>query len=180
LGVTGLAARASGLQRDFRLQHPFGPYCEPEVQDLLRNDPGEELPVTITVEMSGDVYSRFTQRVLEVYRSARLIEYFLDGWPNRKEAEFLAPLDTSGQDNFEWGLGYVEGWRGDVVYWVMKDKFDRIYRCKVRDPSTLNWPGLAAAVAGAGVSEDPGWETTLVDFPVINKSFNLSYTGNDL
>ena len=175
-GVTGLAARASGVRRDFRIQHPFGPYSDSDVQDLLQGQAEGGLPISISVEMNGDVFSRFIQRVIEVWTSYCLIEYFLDKWENCPPEELLSPLRFSEQGNFEWGLGYVEGWRGDVVYWVMKDKFNRIYRCKVRDPSTLNWPGLAAAVMPKSFKR----ETALADFPIINKSFSLSYSGNDL
>jgi len=67
-------------------------------------------------------------------------------------------------------MGYVESWRGEIVYWLMVDQSGQIYRCKVRDPSMLNWPALEEAVRGKYLS----------DFPLINKSFNLSYAGNDL
>ncbi len=180
LGITGLAARASGVPRDFRRQHPFGLYAFPEVQALLAEPP--QVSLTLPGEMNGDVFSRFAQRVLEVSVSQQLVECFLDRWTGGKETEFIGRLLPDQAENFEWGLGYAEGWRGDVVYWVMKDKFERIYRCKVRDPSTLNWAGLRAAVA-PGSGQTPNHqdvETTLVDFPIINSSFNLSYSGNDL
>jgi formate hydrogenlyase subunit 5 len=67
-------------------------------------------------------------------------------------------------------IGYTESWRGEIVYWLMVDPAGQIYRCKVRDPSMLNWPALEEAVRGNYLS----------DFPLINKSFNLSYAGNDL
>jgi Ni,Fe-hydrogenase III large subunit/Ni,Fe-hydrogenase III component G len=174
LGVTGLTARASGVLRDFRIQHPSGAYNTTAAQMLLGEPPLETL--TVTREMIGDVFSRFLQRVLEVRVSLRLVEYFLDGWSGGRQAAFRVSVFPARVPNFDWGLGYAEGWRGDIVYWVMKDKFERIYRCKVRDPSTLNWPGLRAAVA----SERQGVETALVDFPLIQRSFHLSCAGNDL
>jgi Ni,Fe-hydrogenase III large subunit/Ni,Fe-hydrogenase III component G len=174
LGVTGLAARASGVQRDYRILHPFGLYATPEVQALLMKPAMDSIP--IPWEASGDVFSRFMQRVTEVKISEQLVALFLNCWTGGNQNQFFVQVLPERMANFEWGMGYVEGWRGDIVYWVMKDKFERIYRCKVRDPSTLNWPGLKAAIA----SEPRGADTALVDFPVINKSFNLSYAGNDL
>ena len=66
-------------------------------------------------------------------------------------------------------LGWAEAWRGPCVHWVATDERGRLGRVKVTDPSSLNWPGLAEAVPG----------NIVPDFPVINKSFNLSYSGND-
>ena len=91
-------------------------------------------------------------------------------------------------DNFEIGLGYTEGWRGDVFYFVMKGPNNAIFRCQPRDPSLFNWPALRLAVSrkekaqpdSGSRSRRPGlWENILADFPVINKSFNLSYAGRD-
>jgi Ni,Fe-hydrogenase III large subunit len=66
-------------------------------------------------------------------------------------------------------LGWAEGWRGPCLHWVETDARGTLTRVKVTDPSFLNWPGLARAVPG----------NIIADFPVINKSFNLSYSGND-
>jgi Ni,Fe-hydrogenase III large subunit len=67
------------------------------------------------------------------------------------------------------GLGAVEGWRGEILHWVRTAPGNRIERCKVKDPSISNWPALVEAVQG----------NIIADFPVINKSFNLSYSGTD-
>jgi Ni,Fe-hydrogenase III large subunit/Ni,Fe-hydrogenase III component G len=174
LGITGLAARASGILRDFRIQHPFGPYEYPEVHVLLVEPRLESLHVPW--EMNGDVFSRFVQRVLEIEVSQQLIEVFLDRWTGEQQVNFWEPVEPRRVPNYEWGLGFVEGWRGDIVYWVMKDKFGRIYRCKVRDASMLNWPGLKNAV----FSGRPDADTPLADFPLILQSFHLSCAGNDL
>jgi Ni,Fe-hydrogenase III large subunit len=66
-------------------------------------------------------------------------------------------------------LSGVEGWRGEIVYWVRTGSGNRLERCKVKDPSVNNWPALVEAVQG----------NIIADFPVINKSFNLSYSGTD-
>jgi Ni,Fe-hydrogenase III large subunit/Ni,Fe-hydrogenase III component G len=180
LGVTGLIARASGIRRDFRLQHPFGPYADPQNQHLIRGYPDEtHMPVTISPIMQGDVFSRFLQRVFEVDLAHLLIENFMQEWPELPQLEFVSQINFASIPTFEFGIGYAEGWRGDVVYWLMKDRFDRIYRCKVRDPSTLNWPGLKEAVETTRIAQLQE-QTSVADFPVINKSFNLSYSGNDL
>ena len=79
------------------------------------------------------------------------------------------------------GLGYVEGWRGDVMYVISKGMENTIARCKVRDPSAFNWHIFPQAVQRKPDNEnDKFLENILADFPLINKSFNLSYAGHDL
>jgi Ni,Fe-hydrogenase III large subunit/Ni,Fe-hydrogenase III component G len=205
LGASGLVARASGLNRDFRLQHPFGPYLNKEVQELIKSGSQDYIGRYGTKETRGDVYSRFLQRLQEVESSQKLLKYFVEALPQR-EASATERLNLKEVANFEFGFGYVEGWRGDIIYWVMKDKFNEIYRCKVRDPSMLNWPALKAAVdpkipperyskkvvkssilgklrqrySASRLEAKRQEMTQLADFPLINKSFNLSYSGNDL
>jgi Ni,Fe-hydrogenase III large subunit len=70
----------------------------------------------------------------------------------------------------EWALSAVEAWRGEIIYMVMAGERGKIHRCKVRDPSFVNWPAIQLAALG----------NIIPDFPLINKSFNLSYAGNDL
>jgi Ni,Fe-hydrogenase III large subunit len=180
IGMTGLAARASGVERDFRLHHPSGIYADQQTRAVMMDQSQSSgLPLVMHLPMTGDVFSRFLIRVREVNCSAHLIEHFLGFWLSTSQHEFMKQIDFRRIPNFEYGLGYAEGWRGDVVYWVMKDKFERIYRCKVRDSSTLNWPGLKAAIEPHEFNGQ-WFETTVVDFPIVNKSFNLSYSGNDL
>jgi Ni,Fe-hydrogenase III large subunit len=182
-GATGFVARASGLlERDFRLTHPYGLYRDEKYHRLLSEEAKLEKRMS-TRSATGDVYARVVLRFEEAQISIKLIEHMLDDWLNLPEEELCNSIDRQlrATPNFATGLGYVEGWRGDIVYWVMKDKFDRIYRCKVRDPSTLNWPTLREAIIPRA-SGDPrtAKHTLLADFPLINKSFNLSYSGNDL
>ena len=66
-------------------------------------------------------------------------------------------------------LGYVEGWRGEIFHWIHTAPGNRLARCKVKDPSLQNWPALSEAILG----------NIIPDFPVVNKSFNLSYSGTD-
>jgi Ni,Fe-hydrogenase III large subunit len=77
----------------------------------------------------------------------------------------LGPLPA-----FEPAFGIVEGWRGAIVHWVMADRDGKLYRVKVKDPSFANWPALSFAVL----------KNIVPDFPLCNKSFNQSYSGNDL
>ena len=66
-------------------------------------------------------------------------------------------------------LGYVEGWRGEIFHWIRTAADGRLARCKIKDPSLQNWPALSEAILG----------NIIPDFPVVNKSFNLSYSGTD-
>lgn len=192
LGATGLVARASGVCRDFRLQHPFGIYLLDEtIRHLVEPGlPPEDDSISAREATAGDALARFLIRVREVASAAAIIKYVLTQPElNSQRVEFVTPIDFRAVPNFEFGLGYVEGWRGEIIYWLMKDKFERIFRCKVRDPSMLNWQALKAAVDPHELDSDyiehyspPNKyaETIVADFPIINKSFNLSYSGNDL
>lgn len=189
-GTTGLAARASGLPRDFRLLHPTGAYLLPEIQALLSSSlsvsdthAGRELT-------AGDALARFLYRAREVECSEKIIQVILrqPAMENLQPDKF-SPLTFEADAVYSFGLGCTEGWRGDVVYWIVMDKGGRIFRCKVRDPSMLNWVGVKAAVEPHQLDDDyvrrfdvEGrlTETGLADFPVVNKSFNLSYSANDL
>ena len=185
LGATGLVARASGLERDFRLRHPFGIYRDAAFRQIIRK---QSLPLEAA---AGDVFARFLIRWYEAQTSAIIIRETLSRLKRlaRRPASFITSIEFRRIPNYEFGLGYVEGWRGDIVYWVMKDKFQGIYCCKVRDPSTLNWAALKAALAPHSLDNEyierhkasrRAVETIIADFPLVNKSFNLSYSGNDL
>jgi Ni,Fe-hydrogenase III large subunit/Ni,Fe-hydrogenase III component G len=183
LGVTGLTARASGLARDWRQIHPADAEALPEIRDVLQAGAPEEDLYAASERTAGDAYARYAARVGEIVVAARVIERVLDLWESGwTETEFCAEVNLRHVHNFRFVLGYAEGWRGPVVYWLMKDKFDRIYRCKACDPSFLNWPALRAAVEPHVDENDKSrrFEILLADFPVVNKSFNLSYAGNDL
>ena len=149
LGVIGVVARASGLRIDARLDHPF----------LRQGEPFEPI-----VEEGGDVLARFHVRVREVRASLSMIRTLLEGAQGTSETtEIASPRPGSG-------LGVVEGWRGSIVHRVEIDPSGRVARCKIVDPSFLNWPALSVALK----------DTIVPDFPLANKSFNLSYAGNDL
>lgn len=151
LGIVGIAGRASGLDADFRRDHPHDGY------DRLRFE--------VPVEAGGDVRARLMVRAREVEQSLLIVRQVLDALPDGPCTVRLPgqlPANSSA-------LGWAEAWRGPCTHWVATDERGRISRVKVTDPSFLNWPGLIQAVPG----------NIIPDFPVINKSFNLSYSGND-
>ena len=149
--VCGLAARASGLGLDIRVDHPYAPYHEVRVQ--------------IVTDNRGDVAARVAVRFNEIYESLRLIREFLDGLP---EGTIVEPVDPNQPPSC--GVGWIEGWRGDVFVALETGENGTIRRCHCHDPSWQNWPALEHAIIG----------NIVPDFPLINKSFNLNYAGHDL
>ncbi len=170
LGCLGYVARASGVDTDARIDHPA---CD--------------LPVTELTKTSGDVLARFTLRAGEFAASTRLASHLIStagelsfrGEPAPEPASESSPEPASespqespatAHDAVRSGVGIVEGWRGTIVHRVEVDAAGDLTRVKIVDPSWFNWPALPLALAG----------TIVPDFPVTNKSFNLSYAGNDL
>jgi len=151
LGITGLAARASGVPHDLRCDFPVEPYAALGVRRATRED--------------GDVAARVAVRFDEVFESLRLTEALLDALP---EGDINVPFPIVAPDRF--ALGIVEAWRGPVVIALESGMEGTIRRCHPHDPSWQNWPVLEHAVIG----------NIVPDFPLINKSFNLSYSGHDL
>jgi Ni,Fe-hydrogenase III large subunit/Ni,Fe-hydrogenase III component G len=150
-GVVGVVARASGINVDVRRDHPFAAY--------------PFLNLHVPVYKSGDVYARTILRVNEVRESVYLIRQALERLPHG-----LTACDLGTIPAWEAGFGMVEGWRGAILHWVMCDEQGKIYRVKVKDPSFVNWPALPFALL----------KNIVPDFPLCNKSFNQSYSGNDL
>jgi Ni,Fe-hydrogenase III large subunit/Ni,Fe-hydrogenase III component G len=150
LGVTGLAARASGIAIDARVHPGFAPY--------------EELAPRVSAHRNGDVAARIVVRFDEIVESLRLQRAIAAHLP---PGGVRAPLSLprAGAQ----GVGWVEGWRGEVFV-GLEAEGDRVRRCHPHDPSWQNWPALEHAVLG----------NIVPDFPLINKSFNLSYSGADL
>jgi Ni,Fe-hydrogenase III large subunit len=134
--------------------------------DLRRHFPGvyKETKFKMALEESGDVLARLRVRIFEFIESCRLIEQFT-GKLSGCDKIRVDPILKEGS-----ALGCVEGWRGPVLYWLKTDPAGMIIRCKIVDPSFRNWQGLAYAVLG----------NIIPDFPLCNKSFDLSYSGNDL
>ena len=151
LGIVGMAARASGVDGDLRRDHP--------------NDAYEGLRFEVPIEEGGDVRARLMVRAREIEQSLVILQQVLGALPDTPLAAPLPdrlPTSTGA-------LGWVEAWRGPCTHWVATDDRGELSRVKITDPSFLNWPGLVQAVPG----------NIIPDFPVINKSFNLSYSGND-
>ena len=160
IGVVGQAARASGLGRDIRATHPWGSF-------------GKCLSHESIVEEAGDVMARLTVRSSEVAQSARHIDRLLEIYEQKYgnlENPCGRPDYTSQLAPSSLSFGLVEGWRGETCHVVITDAEGRLTACRIKDPSLHNWLALALAVRGEGIS----------DFPICNKSFNLSYCGHDL
>jgi len=149
--VVGLVGRASGIDADVRRDAPFAAYGEMDVR----------APVYET----GDVWARTMVRIDEAREAARLIRTAVGLGAEGATRVPLPPL-TAGAHAF----GLVEAWRGPVWHWALADGPASVGRVKVVDPSFRNWPALEYAVL----------KNIVPDFPLCNKSFNLSYSGNDL
>ena len=150
LGIVGVAGRASGVDLDVRRDHPYEVY--------------RHLTFSVPVYQAGDVRHRLLVRIDEVSESIQIIRatvaHLPDG-PHCAPAQSIPPGRCA--------LSAVEGWRGEIIHWVRTGDGNRLERCKVKDPSINNWPAIVEAVEG----------NIVADFPVINKSFNLSYSGTD-
>jgi Ni,Fe-hydrogenase III large subunit/Ni,Fe-hydrogenase III component G len=149
--VVGVPARASGIDADARRDHPFAAYAA--------------LPPRVVVHTEGDVWARLMVRVEEAREAARLIGLALEALPS---GSLAVPLDALPEGEAAFGL--VEGWRGPIWHWVVGGKNNTLRRVKIKDPSFANWPALNYAIL----------KNIVPDFPLVNKSFNLSYAGNDL
>jgi Ni,Fe-hydrogenase III large subunit/Ni,Fe-hydrogenase III component G len=150
-GGTGVAARASGLNTDYRLDHPYAAYAA--------------LGSRRVIEHSGDVYARFMVRSREARESFDLVRKLLDGLPGGPISTELGPIAGGAS-----ALGYAESPRGSNVHWLMAGPTgDTVYRLRIRSASYANWPLVTRAVPGNMVP----------DFPLINKSFELCYSCCD-
>ncbi|TWF92643.1 NADH-quinone oxidoreductase subunit C [Saccharopolyspora dendranthemae] len=152
LGALGYVARASGLDVDARHDHP------------VLDEPGERAS---RGETGGDVLARFVVRVEEIAHSIRLIAQLVEALGGRTGSGEPA---ESGSRATGSGAGIVEGWRGTIVHRVELGADGTLSRVRIVDPSFFNWPALPVALT----------DTIVPDFPLTNKSFNLSYAGNDL
>lgn len=151
LGVVGPAGRASGQGRDLRVDFPGAPY--------------DRLGVKPVGHRNGDVAARVIVRFEETFESLRLIREMAGGLPEGEIQAAVPPAATGAL-----GVGWIEGWRGEILVALETGARDTLRRCHCHDPSWQNWPALEHAVMG----------NIVPDFPLINKSFNLSYSGQDL
>jgi Ni,Fe-hydrogenase III large subunit/Ni,Fe-hydrogenase III component G len=149
--VVGLVGRASAIDADIRRDAPADAYGE--------------LDVRVAVRDTGDVWARTMVRLDEVREAVRLIGIAAARAGDGPAATPLGSLRAGAH-----ATAVVEAWRGPIWYWVLADGAGSVARVKVADPSFRNWPALEYAVL----------ENIVPDFPLCNKSFNLSYSGNDL
>jgi Ni,Fe-hydrogenase III large subunit len=152
LGLVGLVGRASGLRIDARHGVRKGAY--------------QLLPIRAVVEHDGDCWARAVVRIEEMDASLRFVVAVLERY-----ADFQQPLRALGPLSPGClAISIAEGFRGEIVHCVETGEGGQLLHYKVQDPSLRNWMGLALAVRGNEIS----------DFPICNKSFDLSYCGNDL
>ncbi len=151
IGLVGPAARASGCMRDVRHDHAYGVF--------------QFSHIPVALETTGDVYARAAVRWLEVQRSLEFLLELLGNKPAGRTFERLGPLRPNSV-----AFGLSETWRGEAMHVAFTDDAGQPAFVKVKDPSIHNWFGLALALRGVQIS----------DFPLCNKSFNLSYSGHDL
>ena len=151
IGMVGPAGRASGIHIDVRSDFPFGAY--------------DSFPVHAFSLNSGDVFARAYIRYIEIIQSLRMI---------REQTQTLQDgtlqVKTGPMKKGHLVVSLCEGWRGEIAHIVLTDGDGNLQRYKIKDPSFHNWMGMAMAVRQEGIS----------DFPLCNKSFNLSYCGVDL
>ena len=155
IGIVGQSARASGISRDLRKTHPFQYYKQYSFEPVILEN--------------GDVLARGMQRNLEIRESVRIIRELAEIW-REKTQDVEKPVYDYKFNSDRFAISMVEGWRGEICHLATTDKNGMINHYKVKDPSMHNWMGLALAVRNQEIS----------DFPICNKSFNLSYCGHDL
>ena len=151
IGMVGPSARASGVAVDIRSDHPFGAY--------------EFFPVHKLTLDSGDVFARSYIRFIEIQQSVKIINDQLENFTEGETNRAISPLEPN-----RLVVSLVEGWRGEIAHVILTGNDSKIKRIKIKDPSFHNWFAVSLAVRNEGIS----------DFPLCNKSFNLSYSGFDL
>lgn len=152
IGAVGMSARMSGVLRDVRLTHPYNVY------DSLQHKP-------VLME-NGDVHARALIRRHEIVQSLGYIRTLLERVPkvSAQRKGLASPMPGS------FGISLVEGWRGEICHCAITDAAGELMHYKVKDPSFHNWLALALSVRNNEIS----------DFPICNKSFDLSYCGHDI
>lgn len=151
LNAVGPGGRASGMYFDVRKSFPYEAY--------------KELDFFIPEHFNGDINCRFNTKTEECFEAISLMIRALEEMPEGKVWEDIGTVEP-----YRAAFGMTEAPRGENVHWVMTGENNTVFRYKIRTPSFCNWPALCHAVKG----------NIVPDFPLINKSFNLSYAGNDL
>ena len=155
-GLTGMAARMAGVNRDIRTSHPFGYYKNISFESVIHT--------------TGDVLARAMLRRDEVMQSIKLVYNLLDTHKALQNKTINKPNYEINIHANSLCVSLTEGWRGEICHIALTNDSGEIYFYKIKDPSLHNWMGLALAVRNQEIS----------DFPICNKSFNLSYCGHDL
>ncbi|MDP4265499.1 MAG: NADH dehydrogenase subunit [Bacteroidota bacterium] len=151
-GTVGMTARMSELNRDIRSSHPHNLYDELNHQPVIKNQ--------------GDVYARARLRRKEINQSVGYLKALMK---NSSSGEHKpAPLAIPAPNSF--AISLVEGWRGEICHCAITDETGNLVHYKIKDPSFHNWLAMALSVRNNEIS----------DFPIVNKSFDLSYCGHDL
>ena len=153
IGMVGIAARASAQKQDLRSYHPYGWY--------------RENPYEAAWAESGDVYARALIRYEEIKKSLAMLEPALKKLPPAEKNAATPPLSLQPKHI---AVSMTEAWRGELCLCAITDEQGRFEQFKIVDPSFHNWYALAMALRGEQIS----------NFPLCNKSFNLSYCGHDL
>jgi Ni,Fe-hydrogenase III large subunit len=151
LGFVGPVARACEVARDVRHDHPYGVF--------------RFTHIPVSTAWAGDVHARVMVRWLEVRRS---LEFVLEQLAALPRGDIRVPMGSLRAG--ELAVALQEGWRGEIAHVVITDDRGNVRRHKVVDPSFHNWTAVEVALPGNQIS----------DFPLCNKSFNLSYAGHDL
>lgn len=152
LNAVGPSARASGIRYDVRKAFPYLLY--------------DKLDFNVPEHNNGDVNCRMKTKIEECFESIQLMITAIETMP--KEKDIINPIQKV--EPYKASFGITEAPRGENIHWIMTGENNTIFRYKIRTPSFCNWPALLHAVKG----------NIVPDFPLINKSFNLSYAGNDL
>ncbi len=176
LSGNGIIARSAGIDLDTRKDHPYAYYQSIYDESQKSNYKKIEYEVELN-KRTGDVHSRFEIRVNEIKTSASIINQIIFDMKSGKDngdgtGDKQVDVDISNNlKPYDDALGYAESHRGQTLHWVMVGKdTNHIFRYKIRTASFCNWPLMEIAVCN----------NIVPDFPLINKSFDLSYTGNDL
>jgi Ni,Fe-hydrogenase III large subunit len=153
IGAVGMAARMAGIKRDIRASHPTGHYSGLNYEPVILN--------------TGDVLARAMLRNLEARKSIGMVTDWATSLPATCN---LQPATCNSLTPSSFALSVTEGWRGEIAHAAITGPSGELVHYKIIDPSFHNWMALALAVRNQEIS----------DFPVCNKSFNLSYCGHDL
>ncbi len=151
IGLVGISARSSGIEMDTRIHCPYGAY--------------RYFPISLITLQTGDVFARARLRALEIDESFRFIFEQISYLPDGEIKTVVGAAEANSGV-----ISIVEGWRGEIIHTALTDEKGKIIQYKIKDPSFNNWYGLSLALRNTAIS----------DFPLCNKSFDLSYAGHDL